>query len=51
MQGSARVKVQSVKMETVLGPQMCWHRWSGERGDARVDGRLEPWVLCKDVLT
>lgn len=49
MQGSARVKVQSAMMEAVLGPQMCWHGRSGERGDACVDGRLEPWVLCEDV--
>lgn len=51
MQGSACVKVQSAMMETVLGPQMCWHGRSRERGDTRVDGRLEPWVPCEDVPT
>ena len=38
-------------METVLGPQMCWRGRSRERGDVRVDGGLEPWVLCEDVPT
>ena len=38
-------------METVLGPQMCWRRRSGNRGDARVDGGLEPWVLGENAPT
>lgn len=33
-------------METVLVPDVL--AWTdGERGDARVDGELEPWVLCQ----
>lgn len=50
MQGVHVQRCREAMTETVLVPLMCWRGRSGE-GDARVDGELEPWVLCQGVLT